>query len=157
MLNERHSVDRSPSGISHRVAPEPDVNARSRPLGSESPMIGETVLFKMCFYVELRLLMYLWWFKLIFYLNCGYGVFRWIRSSIVGFCPLTLVAIYPIFIAVGLRQDCNKILLHFHYIWVSVGLRWDCKKKDYISITFSLRFYYIYITSLQSKCNKNVM
>ena len=68
-----------------------------------------------------------------------------------------LVAIYPIFIAVGLRQDCNKILLHFHYILVAVGLRWDCKKKDYISITFSLRFYYIYITSLQSKCNKNVM
>jgi hypothetical protein len=41
MLNERHSVDRSPSDISHRVAPEPVVNARNRPLGSESPMIGE--------------------------------------------------------------------------------------------------------------------
>jgi hypothetical protein len=43
MLNERHSVDRFPSGISHRIALELDVNARSRPLGSESPMIGETV------------------------------------------------------------------------------------------------------------------
>ena len=43
MLNEKPSVDRSPSGISHRVAPEPDVNARSRPLGSEIPTIGETV------------------------------------------------------------------------------------------------------------------
>ena len=43
MLDERPSVDRSPSGISHRVASEPDVNARSRPLGSESPTIGETV------------------------------------------------------------------------------------------------------------------
>ena len=41
MLNERHSVDRSPSGISHRVAPEPVANARNRPLGSESTMIGE--------------------------------------------------------------------------------------------------------------------
>jgi hypothetical protein len=40
MLNERHSVDRSPSGISHRVAPEPVVNARSRSLGSDSPMNG---------------------------------------------------------------------------------------------------------------------
>ena len=38
------------------------------------------------------------------------------------------VTIYPIIIAVGLRQDCNKILLHFHYILVAVGLRWDCKK-----------------------------
>ena len=43
MLNERPSVDRSLSGISHWVAPEPDVNARSRPHGSESHMIGETV------------------------------------------------------------------------------------------------------------------
>ena len=41
--------------------------------------LKDPCLFKMCFYVELRLLMYLWWFKLIFYLNCGYGVFRWIR------------------------------------------------------------------------------
>ena len=41
MLNERHSVDRSPSGISHRVALNPDVNARSRPLGSDSPTIGK--------------------------------------------------------------------------------------------------------------------
>ena len=51
-----------------------------------------------------------------------------------------LVAIYPIFIAVGLRQDCNKILLHFHYIWVSVGLQ---KKDYYIFITFLLHLYYI--------------
>ena len=43
MLDERPSVASSPSGVSHRVAPEPDVNARSRPLGSESPTIGETV------------------------------------------------------------------------------------------------------------------
>ena len=67
------------------------------------------------------------------------------------------MAIDPIFIAVGLRQDCNKILLHFHYILVATGLRWDCKKIDYILITFQLHLYYIYITSLQSKCNKHVM
>ena len=40
MLNERPSVDRSPSGISHRVAPEPDVIARDRPTGVVNPMSG---------------------------------------------------------------------------------------------------------------------
>jgi hypothetical protein len=47
MLDERPSVASSPSGLSHRVtkltASKPDVNAKIRPLGSESPMIGETV------------------------------------------------------------------------------------------------------------------
>ena len=43
LLDERPSVVSSPSGISQWVAPEPDVNARSRPLESKSPMIGETV------------------------------------------------------------------------------------------------------------------
>ena len=47
------------------------------------------------------------------------------------------MAIYPIIFL--LRQDCNKILLHFHYILlgscrIAVGL----KKNDYIFITFIL-------------------
>ena len=43
MLNERHSVARSPSGISHRVAPEPGVIARDRPPGAVNLTNGETV------------------------------------------------------------------------------------------------------------------
>ena len=43
MLNERPSVDRSLSGISHRVAPEPDVIARDRPSGAVNLANGETV------------------------------------------------------------------------------------------------------------------
>ena len=43
MLDERPSVDNSPSGVSHRVAPEPDVIARDRPSGVVSPTNGETV------------------------------------------------------------------------------------------------------------------
>ena len=43
MLNERHSVAISPSGISHRVAPDPDVIARDGPSGVVSPTSGETV------------------------------------------------------------------------------------------------------------------
>ena len=43
MLNESHSVASSPSGISHRVAPDPDVIARDGPSGVVSPTSGETV------------------------------------------------------------------------------------------------------------------
>ena len=43
MLNERHSVAGSPSGVSHRVAPDPDVIARDGPSGVVSPTSGETV------------------------------------------------------------------------------------------------------------------
>ena len=41
MLNERPSVDNSPSGISRRVAPEPGVIARDRPSGVVNPTSGE--------------------------------------------------------------------------------------------------------------------
>ena len=43
MLNERPSVARSPSGVSHRVAPEPGVIARDRPSGAVNLTNGETV------------------------------------------------------------------------------------------------------------------
>ena len=43
MLNESPSVARSPSGVSHRVAPEPDVIAKDRPSGVVNPTNGETV------------------------------------------------------------------------------------------------------------------
>jgi Reverse transcriptase (RNA-dependent DNA polymerase) len=43
MLNERHSVASSPSGISHRVAPDPDVIARDGPSGVVSLTSGESV------------------------------------------------------------------------------------------------------------------
>ena len=42
MLNESPFVARSPSGVSHRVAPEPDVIARDRPSGVVNPTNGET-------------------------------------------------------------------------------------------------------------------
>ena len=69
-------------------------------------------------------------------------------------CNRSIVAIYPIFIAVGLQQDCNKILLHFYYILVAVGLRWDCTKKK---ITFQLHFHYVFITFILQHCNQNVI
>ena len=56
---------------------------------------------------------------------------------------VSLVAIYPIFIAVGLRQVCNKILLHFHYILVAVGLQKKGLHFNYIFITFLLHCDYI--------------
>ena len=43
MLDNRPSVASSPSRLSHRVAPKPDVIARDRPLEVVNPTIGETV------------------------------------------------------------------------------------------------------------------
>ena len=43
MLNESPSVASSPPGVSHRVAPEPDVIARDRLSGVVNPTNGETV------------------------------------------------------------------------------------------------------------------
>ena len=43
MLGERPSVDNFPSGVSHRVASEPDVIARDRLSGVVNPTSGETV------------------------------------------------------------------------------------------------------------------
>ena len=73
------------------------------------------------------------------------------------------MAIYPIFIAVGLQQDCKEKTLHFDCILNAVGLHQNCKEMDCTLIALLLQYNCnrgvikmqskCHVMKMQSKCN----